>query len=126
VIILCGTLLSKKIICDLPINEPGQFDSSRAKPKNLFSYLKSTRSDNSGVAPLEKEDKLITETEEKANILNQPFQSCMKLMSCVSQERAFLKPCWRLYNILLFSRCDMMLLVIICSMQKVVTVVNKL
>lgn len=65
----------EKIICDLPINEPGQFDSSRAKPKNLFSYIKSTRSDNSGVAPLKKEGKLITETEEKANILNQQFQS---------------------------------------------------
>ena len=43
--------------------------------------------------------------------------SCMKSTSCVSQERAFLKPCWRLYNILLFSRCDMMLLVIICSIS---------
>ena len=58
----------EKIIRDLPINEPSH--SSRAKPKNLFSYIKSTRSNNSGVAPLKKEGKLITETEEKANILN--------------------------------------------------------
>jgi hypothetical protein len=58
----------EKIICDLPINEPGH--SSRAKPKNLFCYIKSTRSNNSGVVPLKKEGKLITETEEKANILN--------------------------------------------------------
>ena len=65
----------EKIICDLPINEPGQFDSSKAKPKNLFSYIKSTRSDNSGVTPLKKEGKLITETEEKANILSQQFES---------------------------------------------------
>jgi hypothetical protein len=65
----------EQIICDLPINEQDQFDSSRAKPKNLFSYIKNTRSDNSGVAPLRKEGKLITETEEKANILNQQFQS---------------------------------------------------
>jgi hypothetical protein len=74
---LCATYWNyiEKIICDLPINEPGQFDSSRAKPKILFSYIKNTRSDNSGVAPLKKEGKLITETEEKANILNQQFQS---------------------------------------------------
>jgi hypothetical protein len=65
----------EQIICDLPINEPGQLDSSRAKSGNLFSYIKSTRSDNSWVAPLEKEGTLITETEEKANILNQQFQS---------------------------------------------------
>ena len=65
----------EKIICDLPINESGQFDSSSAKPKNLFSYVKNIRSDNSWVAPLKKEGKLITETEEKANILNQQFQS---------------------------------------------------
>jgi hypothetical protein len=67
----------EKIICDLPIYEPGQFDSSRAKPKNLFNYIKSTRSDNSEVTPLRKESKLITETEEKANILNQQFQSVL-------------------------------------------------
>jgi hypothetical protein len=67
----------EKIICDLPIYEPGQFDSSRAKPKNLFNYIKSTHSDNSEVTPLRKESKLITETEEKANILNQQFQSVL-------------------------------------------------
>jgi hypothetical protein len=61
----------------LPIYEPGQFDSSRAKPKNLFNYIKSTHSDNSEVTPLRKESKLITETEEKANILNQQFQSVL-------------------------------------------------
>jgi len=67
--------IEKIILCDLPINEPGQFDSSRAKHKNLFSYIKSVRSDNSGVVPLKKEGKLITETEEKGNILNQQIQS---------------------------------------------------
>ena len=74
---MCATYWNyiEKIICDLPINEPGQFYSSRAKPKILFSYIKNTRSDNSGVAPLKKEGKLITEPEEKANILNQQFQS---------------------------------------------------
>jgi hypothetical protein len=61
----------------LPINEPGQFDSSRTKSKTLFSYIKGTRSDNSGVTPLKNEGKLITETEEKANILNQQFQSVL-------------------------------------------------
>jgi hypothetical protein len=42
-----------------------------------FIFLVLTRSDNSGVTPLKKEGKLITETEEKANILNQQFQSVL-------------------------------------------------
>ena len=63
------------MICDILIDEPGQYETAKAKPKNLFSYIKSTRSDNTGVAPLKKDGKLVTDTEEKANILNQQFQS---------------------------------------------------
>ena len=65
----------EKMICDIPIDEPGQYETAKTKPKNLFSYIKSTRSDNTGVAPLKKDGKLVTDTEEKANILNQQFQS---------------------------------------------------
>ena len=65
----------EKTICDIPVNEPDQHQTSKAKPKNLFSYIKSTRSDNTGVAPLKHNGTLITDTEEKANILNNQFQS---------------------------------------------------
>jgi hypothetical protein len=41
-----------KNICDLPIGEPDQHIPSKVKPKKLFSYIKSIRTDNSGVAPL--------------------------------------------------------------------------
>lgn len=46
--------------------------TSNAKLINLFSYIKSTRTDSTcaGIAPLKKDGKLITETEEKANVLN--------------------------------------------------------
>jgi hypothetical protein len=35
----------------------------------------SLRTDNSGVAPLKKEGQLVADTKQKANILNQQFQS---------------------------------------------------
>jgi hypothetical protein len=35
--------------------------------------------------------------------------------SCVSQERDDLNPCWRSYNILLYSRCFMTALATTCS-----------
>ena len=43
--------------------------------QKLFSYIKSIRTDNSGVAPLKRNSILITDTVEKADILNNQFQS---------------------------------------------------
>jgi hypothetical protein len=39
------------------------------------SFIKSLRTDNSGVAPLIKEGQLVADTKQKANILNEQFQS---------------------------------------------------
>jgi hypothetical protein len=58
----------EKIICDLPIREPDQHIPSKVKPKKLFSYIKSIRTDNSGVAPLKQDGILVTDTAEKADI----------------------------------------------------------
>ena len=65
----------EKIITDIPIDEPDQHKTSKAKHKNLFSYIKSIRTENSGVAPLKSDGILVTDTQEKANILNNQFQS---------------------------------------------------
>jgi hypothetical protein len=43
--------------------------------KKLFSFIKSLRTDNSGVAPLIKGGQLVADTKQKANILNEQFQS---------------------------------------------------
>ena len=48
----------------------GQVDS-----KKLFQYLKNSRTDQQGISPLKKNDNLHTETKDKADILNQQFQS---------------------------------------------------
>ena len=48
----------------------GQVDS-----KKLFQYLKNSRTDQQGIPPLKKNDNLHTETKDKADILNQQFQS---------------------------------------------------
>jgi len=65
----------ENMILDLPVNEPGNKINDQSKPKNLFSYIKAVRTDNSGVAPLKKEGHLIADTKQKANILNSQFQS---------------------------------------------------
>ena len=65
----------EKMIYDIPVNEPDQHQTVKSKPKNLFSYIKSTRTENSGVAPLKHNGTLVTDTQEKANILNHQFQS---------------------------------------------------
>ena len=49
--------------------------NNQSKPKKLFSFIKSLRTDNSGVAPLKKEGQLVADTKQKANILNEQFKS---------------------------------------------------
>ena len=64
------------IICDLPLNEPDQPPAkNQTKPKKLFQYIKSTRTDNSGIAALCKGSDLIADTIEKADMLNEQCQS---------------------------------------------------
>ncbi|KAK3087114.1 hypothetical protein FSP39_001879 [Pinctada imbricata] len=65
----------EKMICDLPLNDPDQFETSKAKPKNLYTYIKSRRTENTGISPLKNDGILVTDTTEKANILNHQFQS---------------------------------------------------
>ena len=43
--------------------------------KKLFSLLKNSKQDSKGIAPLKKDGKLYSDTVDKANVLNQQFQS---------------------------------------------------
>ena len=43
--------------------------------KKLFSILKNSKQDSKGIAPLKKDGKLYSDTVDKANVLNQQFQS---------------------------------------------------
>ena len=45
----------EKIICDLPIDEPYQPGTSKASPKQFYSYIKSMRSEKVGIPPLKHE-----------------------------------------------------------------------
>ena len=50
-------------------------DESPAKDKKFWRYVKHQRQEAQGVAPLKKEGKLVDDPVEKANILNNQFQS---------------------------------------------------
>jgi hypothetical protein len=62
------------MIFDIDIQDT---DSNRfnKQPKNLFSYMKSQKNENTGIAPLRSEGALHSEPTKKANILNTQFQS---------------------------------------------------
>ena len=63
----------------------GQADS-----KKLFQYLKNSRTNQQGIPPLKQNGNLHTESKDKANILNQQFQSVFTpLAPCTFTKRAF-------------------------------------
>ena len=64
----------ENMIFDIDIQDT---DSNRfnKQPKNLFSYMKSQKNENTGIAPLRSEGALHSEPTKKANILNTQFQS---------------------------------------------------
>ena len=58
--------------CILQRPEPHK---STPASKKLFSLLKNSKQDSKGIAPLKKDGKLYSYTVDKANVLNQQFQS---------------------------------------------------
>ncbi|XP_069122198.1 uncharacterized protein [Argopecten irradians] len=66
----------EKMITDIPIDEPrSSHPNKKHNPKKLFSYIKTTKKENSDITVLRKDGQLLTDTTDKANILNQQFQS---------------------------------------------------
>jgi hypothetical protein len=62
----------EKIIFNIPVQES---DECREKqPRNLFSYIKSMKTDNTGIAALRKYGILTDNTKDKADILNEQLQ----------------------------------------------------
>jgi hypothetical protein len=59
-------LYNKQIICDLPIREPEHHPPSNVKPIKLSSYIKSIRTDNSGVVPLIRDGILVNRHSRKS------------------------------------------------------------
>lgn len=55
--------------------EPETNSFANKQPKKLYSYIKSQKTENTGIAPLRSEGTLHTNPVEKANILNTQFQS---------------------------------------------------
>ena len=64
----------ENMIFDIEITEPDQ-PSFKNTPKKLYSYIKSQKNENTGIAPLRSEGTLHSHPSEKANILNKQFQS---------------------------------------------------
>lgn len=58
---------------DKGVNQVG--DSSCVDSEKLFSFLKHSRQNGQGIAPLMSDGKLVINTVEKANVLNKQFQS---------------------------------------------------
>ena len=46
----------------------------KTNPKNLYTYLKSQKTENSNAPPLRQNGQLKSDPESKSNILNQQFQ----------------------------------------------------
>lgn len=64
----------ENVIFDTEIKEPDNIKYKK-QPKNLFTFIKSQKNENTGIAPLRSEGVLHTNPEDKANILNKQFQS---------------------------------------------------
>jgi hypothetical protein len=61
------------MICNIPVDDDKTPTSSKF-PKNLFSYIKSQKSESSNIATLRQNGQLHSDTKTKANILNEQFQ----------------------------------------------------
>ena len=81
----------ENMIFDLPVQEPE--DNTRKKqPKNLFTYIKCMKNDNTGIAALRKNGILTENTKEKANILNNQFQQAFSVETSSQDIRQDGKP----------------------------------
>ena len=58
------------------IDPPDEFGNNQgSNQKKFWSYIKSLRKDNTGIAPLRENGKLFSSPKDKANILNKQYQS---------------------------------------------------
>jgi hypothetical protein len=65
----------ENMIFDIEINEPDQ-PSFKNTPKKLYSYIKSQKNENTGIAPLRSEGTLHSHPSEKAKNTKQTVSVC--------------------------------------------------
>ena len=65
----------EKMILNLLLNDPDQNIGNQFKHKKLLSYIKSLRTDKTGVAPMGRDGQITADTKQKSNILNKQSQS---------------------------------------------------
>ena len=71
------------MIFNIPDQEP---DECRKKqPKNLFSYIKSMKNGNTGIAALRKDGILTDNTKDKTDILNEQFKKAFSIETSSEQ-----------------------------------------
>ncbi|VDI42788.1 Hypothetical predicted protein [Mytilus galloprovincialis] len=63
----------ENMICGIPVDD-NTTTISKSFPKNLFSYIKTQKSESSNIPPLRKEGSLTSDSKAKANILNEQFK----------------------------------------------------
>jgi hypothetical protein len=71
----------ENMIFDLDINEPEQYKFNK-QPKNVYSYIKGQKKENTSIAPLRSEGVLHTDPTEKPNIFNRQFPLLFPLIFC--------------------------------------------
>jgi hypothetical protein len=62
------------MICNIPVEDDKTTTSSKFPKKNLFSYIKSQKSESSNIATLRQNGQLHSDTKTKGTILNEQFQ----------------------------------------------------
>ena len=63
------------MILNLLLNDPDENISNQFKPKKLLSYIKSFRTDKTGVTPMRSDGQITADTKQKPNIVNKQCQS---------------------------------------------------
>ena len=70
------TLVHDKYLLDLVKNDDTNLETRKpTMTKRFWTYIRSKRQDNVGVAPLEINDDAVSDSREKANLLSNYFKS---------------------------------------------------
>ena len=73
------TLVHDKYLLDLVKNDDTNLETRKpTMTKRFWTYIRSKRQDNVGVAPLEINDDAVSDSREKANLLSNYFKSVFK------------------------------------------------
>ena len=75
--------------CIEEIVTPENNEEVHSVPKRFWAYIKLKKSDKCGVAPLRKNGRLETDTTNKANILNEQFQSVFSSSTNIDREEFY-------------------------------------